>query len=186
MDYCRSFSKHSYGSVSMELLSMPFYILSFYSKRKQLKKFGKSSLFATAFEPALPSVMADFGSNNDALVSLTISIYVVGYCIGPLIIAPVSELYGRLPVVYLAFVTFLLSLVVCGISQNIVLFLIFRVMSGLAPVAFLLMGPAIAADIIPKERRGLAMSLLTIGPIAVCLKPITPKTDKTNRYRDRH
>ena len=130
--------------------------------------------------------MADFGSDSDSLASLTISIYVVGYCIGPLIIAPVSELYGRLPVVHLAHVIFLVSLAVCGTSRNIVLFLFFRVMMGLGLVAFLLMGPAIAADSIPKERRGLAMSLLTIGPIAVCLVLVRLNQPRLTTFRAQH
>ena len=112
--------------------------------------------------------MADLGSNSPSIASLLISIYVLGYIIGPLIIAPVSELYGRLPVIYTAYVVFLGSTAVCATSSNISTFIFFRAIMGFGGIAFLLMGPAIASDMIPQERHGLAMTVLSVGPMVVC------------------
>lgn len=58
-----------------------------------MSPFG-SSLFA----PAVPVIMRQFNSNSRPLETLVVSIYLLGYAAGPLLTAPLSELYGRLPV----------------------------------------------------------------------------------------
>ena len=111
--------------------------------------------------------MLDLHSSDDALQSLTVSIYTIGYCLGPLIVAPVSELYGRVAVLYPAYAIFLVALAVCGSSTSLSLFIVFRAIMGFAGIAFVILGPAVAADLIPKERRGFALSILSAGPVVV-------------------
>ncbi|KAL2014398.1 hypothetical protein VTN00DRAFT_1923 [Thermoascus crustaceus] len=48
------------------------------------------------FAPVVPSVMAEFGSTNAALGSFVVTVFVLGLAAGPLVFAPLSELYGRL------------------------------------------------------------------------------------------
>ncbi|ESZ98417.1 hypothetical protein SBOR_1198 [Sclerotinia borealis F-4128] len=119
----------------------------------------------SAFEPALPSIMADFHSTNDSIASLTISIYTIGYCLGPLVVAPMSELYGHVTVIYPGYIGFMLALAVCGSSRSLLLFIVFRAIMGFAAITFVLMGPAIVADLIPRERRGFALSIMSAGPV---------------------
>ena len=126
-----------------------------------------SSICSTAFEPALSDVMVDFGTRSDSVASFTVSIYILGYCFGPLLIAPASELYGRVIVLYPSFIVYLVTLAVCGSSTNIVTFLIFRALMGFVGISFMICGAAVIADIIPPQRRGLAMSFLTSGPTLV-------------------
>jgi len=111
--------------------------------------------------------MTDFGTSSGALSSFTISIYTLGYCFGPLLVAPISELYGRLPVLYPSFIVYLLTLVVCGKSTNIATFIAFRAVMGFAGISFLICGRAVIADIISPQRRGLAVSFMTSGPTLV-------------------
>lgn len=113
--------------------------------------------------------MADLHSSSDALASFTVSIYTIGYCLGPLIVAPVSEMYGRVWVLFPAYVIFLVSLAVCGSSTSLALFIFFRAIMGFAGVGFVLLGPAIVADLIPAERRGLALSVMSAGPVVVSM-----------------
>lgn len=111
--------------------------------------------------------MADFGTNSDSVASFTISVYVIGYCFGPLLISPASEVYGRVAVLYPGFIVYLVTLAVCGSSSNIATFIVFRAVMGFAGITFLICGMAVIADIIPPQRRGLALSLLTSGPTLV-------------------
>jgi hypothetical protein len=51
----------------------------------------------TAYEPGLDQILHDFhAQDKDSLGALSISIYTLGYCIGHLIVAPVSKVYGRI------------------------------------------------------------------------------------------
>ena len=44
------------------------------------------------FAPGVPQMMEEFHSTNLELASFVVSIYVLGYAFGPLVVAPISEL----------------------------------------------------------------------------------------------
>ena len=50
------------------------------------------------FAPGVPELMREFGSKSSILGSFVVSIYVLGFAAGPMVFAPLSEIYGRLPV----------------------------------------------------------------------------------------
>ena len=144
----------------------------------------------TAFEPALPEMMRDFHSDNDSLASLTVSIYTIGYCIGPLIVAPLSEIYGRVMLIYAAYVVFLVTLAICGSTSSLAVLIIFRAIMGFAGLVFVLLGPAMIADFVAKDRHGLAISIVSMGPSLVCFAyaywMIYVTKDKLTHGRDQH
>lgn len=45
--------------------------------------------------PATDQIAKEFGITNSVLVAMTTSIFVIGYGFGPLLLAPLSEIYGR-------------------------------------------------------------------------------------------
>lgn len=51
------------------------------------------------FAPGVPALMREFGSASPELGSFCVSVYVLGFAAGPMVFAPLSELYGR-PRVY--------------------------------------------------------------------------------------
>lgn len=51
------------------------------------------------FAPGVPSLMAEFHSTSSELASFCVSVYVLGYATGPMVFAPLSEMYGR-PIIY--------------------------------------------------------------------------------------
>ena len=108
-------------------------------------------------------MMREFHSGNDALSSLTVSIYIIGYCLGPLLVAPVSEIYGRAMLVYLGYIVFLTCLAICGSTSSLAVFIVFRAVMGFAGLIFVLLGPAMVPDFIAPDRRGLAMSVVSSG-----------------------
>ncbi len=55
--------------------------------------------FLAMFAPGVPNLMAEFGSTNIELGTFVVSIYVLGFASGPMVLAPLSELYGRMPIV---------------------------------------------------------------------------------------
>lgn len=77
--------------------------------------------------------------------------------------APLSELYGRLPVYHLSIAVFVAFLLACGCSQNIIMFLIFRFIAGCAGSSPSTIGGGTVADLIPVEKRGAAMAFTAVG-----------------------
>ena len=122
-----------------------------------------SRSLSNAFEPALPSMLEAFGSDSSSLAAFSVSVYTLGYCIGPLVVSPASELYGRVMVLYPSLVICLISFAVCGASTNIVVFIVFRCLMGCAGIGLVITGGAVNADIMPKYRRGIVVGLMTSG-----------------------
>ncbi|EXJ66040.1 uncharacterized protein A1O5_10654 [Cladophialophora psammophila CBS 110553] len=133
-----------------------------------LTPFG-SSMFA----PAVPQVMKDFHSNSEDLASFSVSVYVLGYAFGPLVIAPMSELYGRLPVYHTNTFLFMVFTFACGKSTNLSMLIVFRFMAGLVGCCPLTVGSGSIADTFRQDQRGKVMSIWTfpilfgpsLGPI---------------------
>ncbi|RSL53511.1 putative beta-glucosidase K [Fusarium duplospermum] len=118
--------------------------------------------------PAVQLIMDDMGETNRNLGSFSVSIYLLGYAFGPLFLAPLSELYGRLPVYHICMFLFLLTNVACALSVKMPMFIVFRLLTGLVGACPLTLGPASVADCFRQEERGRAMAIwnmpVLLGP----------------------
>jgi MFS family permease len=81
--------------------------------------------------PGIASLDRDFGNEDGILGAMTVSIYLLGYVIGPLFLAPLSEIYGRKPVLGAANVFFCLWQIGCALAPNIAGLIVFRFFSGI-------------------------------------------------------
>ena len=59
------------------------------------------------FAPGVPDLMMEFQSRSTELASFCVSVYVLGFAAGPMIFAPLSELYGRTVVYHFCNVFFI-------------------------------------------------------------------------------
>ena len=119
---------------------------------------------STIFVPGVPQAMNDFNSDNQALATLLISIFVIGLAVGPLFLAPLSELYGRTPLMHASNFAFLFAAILCAVSVNIPMLLIFRLLMGVSTIS---LGGGYVADLMEPGNRGRAMNVWTIGPVLV-------------------
>ncbi|MCJ1377245.1 hypothetical protein MMC17_000337 [Xylographa soralifera] len=114
--------------------------------------------------PAIPSILSDFESTNQAYLVILVSIWELGEGLGPFLIAPLSEIYGRLPVYHTANVLFFLCSLGGALSTSIGMLAAFRFLNGLV-IASLTLGPAMIGDMFKQEERGAAMAVLFMGPL---------------------
>jgi MFS family permease len=84
--------------------------------------------------------------------------------IGPFLIAPLSELYGRFYIYHTGNILFVLFTVGAALSTNIQMLIAFRFLNGLAVTAIIL-NPSIVGDIYAVERRGAGMALTGMMPL---------------------
>ena len=73
--------------------------------------------------------MAHFGFGSE-VASLTIALFVAGYCVGPLLWGPLSETYGRKMPLVVGFTIYTGFQVGCALSPNTGAILIFRFLGG--------------------------------------------------------
>jgi multidrug resistance protein len=109
--------------------------------------------------------MEDFQSTNTTIGALTVTIYLLGFALGPLLIAPLSELFGRLKIYHICNGVFLSFTIGCALSTNVGMFMGFRFLTGCAGSAPLTIGGGTVADVIPQEKRGAAMGIFAVGPL---------------------
>lgn len=65
------------------------------------------------------------------VATLTIALFIAGYCVGPLVWGPLSEEYGRRPVFIVSFVFYIGFQAGCALSPNTAAILIFRLLGGI-------------------------------------------------------
>jgi multidrug resistance protein len=97
---------------------------------------------------------------------LTISLFVAGYCLGPLLWGPLSEQYGRRPVFIFAFIFYTGWQVGCALAPNTASILVFRFLGGTFAAAPLTNSGALLADIWDGDTRGKAMAIFGLAPFA--------------------
>ena len=109
--------------------------------------------------------MVDFGIHSSSLSSMIVCIYNVGLTVGPLILGPMSEVYGRLLPYNVTNVLFTLFTVGCGLSPNLPLLIVFRMLAGMSASGLMNLGGATVADLFVQEERGRAMAVWIFGPL---------------------
>lgn len=115
--------------------------------------------------PALPQIGRDLGITQEVELSLTLSIFVLAYAIGPLFLGPLSELYGRVIIIQTSNLFYLVWNIACGFAQTKSQLIAFRFLSGLGGSAPLAIGGGILSDCWHAEERGRAISIYSLAPL---------------------
>ncbi|EME42653.1 hypothetical protein DOTSEDRAFT_73473 [Dothistroma septosporum NZE10] len=122
-------------------------------------------LASSMFAPGVPQVLRDFHTSAATIAELVVSIFILGFAIGPLLISPLSEIYGRWPVYFVCNVMFLIFTIACAVASSISQLIVFRLFAGIFGVCPVTLGAATISDLIAQDKRGLAMSLFGMGPL---------------------
>ena len=117
------------------------------------------------FAPAVSFMDETFHNTSLILSSLTVSIFVLGYVLGPLLLAPLSEIYGRRVVLTGANVFFCVWQIGCALSPNLSSLIVFRFLAGIGGSGCLTIGGGVISDLFNPDRRGLATAVYSVGPL---------------------
>ena len=124
--------------------------------------------------PSIPMIMRDFGvSGRLPLAALLVSVYVLGLGAGPLLMAPLSKLFGRLRVNHVTNIGVVGFTMLCSFAPSAPLLLLWRAVVGVFGSCALANGPGVITDLLPTGRRKIPQSVyhvfrlagFTIGPI---------------------
>jgi multidrug resistance protein len=115
--------------------------------------------------PAVHMIMGTFRSTNKVLGSFVVSVYLLGFAVGPLVLAPLSETYGRLYVYQVSTAIFILWNVACALAPNLGALLAFRLFAGISGSSPLTLGAGSVADLFVEKERGVATALYGIGQL---------------------
>ncbi|MCJ1321674.1 hypothetical protein MMC15_007019 [Xylographa vitiligo] len=118
----------------------------------------------TMMAPALAEIGSDLDIGN-ATTQMTLSIFVLSFAFGPMVLAPLAEIYGRRRVWLISSVWYIVWNTVCGFSRSNGLMIAGRFFAGLgASVEFAVARPILADCWRPSER-GQAFALNSFIPL---------------------
>ncbi|KAI4146212.1 MAG: hypothetical protein LQ340_006009, partial [Diploschistes diacapsis] len=96
--------------------------------------------------PLFPSIFS-LSPSNTLILSMPITTYLLGYVLAPLLFGPLSETYGRRPVMLYTFLSYTLFTLLTPFSPNYTALNIFRFLTGLSASAPIAVTGGIYADI---------------------------------------
>ncbi|KAF2801672.1 bicyclomycin resistance protein [Mytilinidion resinicola] len=115
--------------------------------------------------PAIPEIMLEFDIKSSSLAAFVVSCYVLGFALGPLVIAPLSEVFGRVPVYHICNVCFVLCTVGCAKANSTGMLIAFRLLCGIFGSCPLTNGGGSIHDLVPAEQRGKVAGVFGLGPL---------------------
>jgi multidrug resistance protein len=101
---------------------------------------------------------------SHVVATLTISIMVCGFAVGPLLWSPLSELFGRRPVYIISLLLYVIFNIPCALSPNIGGLLVSRFLCGVFSSSGLSLAGGTIADIWDIEDRGMAIAFFAAAP----------------------
>jgi DHA1 family bicyclomycin/chloramphenicol resistance-like MFS transporter len=117
--------------------------------------------------PALPLLVTAFG-DSPAQVQLVLTLYLAGIAGGQLVYGPVSDRFGRRPVLIAGLVMFLAGTLLCGLAWSLAALIAGRILEAFGACAGIVLGRAIIRDVYEREAaaRGIALVMLamTLAP----------------------
>ena len=114
--------------------------------------------------PALPLLVTAFG-DSPARVQLVLTLYLAGIAGGQLVYGPLSDRFGRRPVLIAGLVVFLVGTLLCGLAWSLAALIFGRVLEACGACAGIVLGRAIIRDVYDREAaaRGLAIVMMAMS-----------------------
>ncbi|KAI0188939.1 major facilitator superfamily transporter [Xylaria flabelliformis] len=113
--------------------------------------------------PDIDGVASEFGCGREVAL-LSITLFVVGFGVGPLVFAPLSEVYGR-QIIYVSTLAIAVVFVIpCAVAKNIATLLVGRAIDGIAFSAPITIIGGTLADLWKAEERGIPMAAFSAAP----------------------
>ncbi len=113
------------------------------------------------FVPALPAAAQDLAASASS-VQLTLSFYIAGLAIGQLIYGPVSDCFGRRPVLIFGMVVYAVSSIAAFVAPTIETLIIARLFQALGGCSGLVLGRAIIRDSVAGNDAAKRLSMLNL------------------------
>ena len=118
---------------------------------------------STAYSGTIAQLIAEFGCSNE-VATLGISLFVLGFAVGPLLWAPLSELYGRQLLFIGTYIVLTIFNAAAAGAPNMASVIVFRFLAGTFGASPLTNAGGVIADMFPANERGLGMALFAAAP----------------------
>ncbi|MCT4682221.1 MAG: multidrug effflux MFS transporter [Roseicyclus sp.] len=126
---------------------------------------GLGALSMNIFLPSLPQ-MTEFFDTDYRLMQLSVALYLAVNAGLQVVIGPISDRFGRRPVLLTGIAVFLLATLGCLMAPTIEVFLFFRMLQAVIVVG-LVLGRAVVRDMYPADQAASQIGYVTMGMAVV-------------------
>jgi DHA1 family bicyclomycin/chloramphenicol resistance-like MFS transporter len=122
--------------------------------------------------PSLPAIGREFASDTGE-VQLTLSVFLAGFALSQVVYGPLSDRYGRRPVLIGGLGLYVAASFACMVAPGIELLIAARFLQALGACAGVVLGRAVVRDVYGRERAARALSYMSMAmALAPALGPI--------------
>ncbi len=125
-----------------------------------LSSFGPLTM--SIYTPVMPLIGMDLATTSDS-VKLTLTTYMLGFAVGQLFYGPLSDRFGRRPIVLLGVAFFVLTSFGCAFASSISGLIGLRVLQGLGAASGAVLGRALLRDAYEAKEMPLVMSWIALA-----------------------
>ncbi|KAL7904448.1 MFS general substrate transporter [Trichoderma velutinum] len=111
----------------------------------------------------IPGIMEQFNVSEEVAL-LTISLFVVGFGVGPMVFAPLSEVLGRRVIYASTLLVAVILIIPCALANNIGMLLACRAIDGIAFSAPMTLVGGTLVDMWDHQERGVPMAAFSAAP----------------------
>ncbi|MCB1313440.1 MAG: MFS transporter, partial [Sedimentitalea sp.] len=126
---------------------------------------GMSAMAMNIFLPSLPA-MADHFDTDYGVMQLSVALYLGSSAILQVFIGPVSDMFGRRPVILWGLALFVLATLGCILAPTAEIFLVFRMCQAVVAVCMVLSRAAVR-DMFDEDRAASMIGYVTMGMAVV-------------------
>jgi MFS transporter, DHA1 family, multidrug resistance protein len=116
------------------------------------------------FLPALPAIQASFAV-APGVVQLALSLSILANAVANLAYGPVSDRFGRRPVLLVGLAAFIAGSLGCALAPSIELLIIARIVQSIGGAAGMVLARAIVRDLYDRERSASIIAYLTMAMV---------------------
>ncbi|KAK1510499.1 uncharacterized protein CCOS01_15330 [Colletotrichum costaricense] len=121
-------------------------------------------MVSTIMAPALTNIAAELDMTSTES-AMALSIYLLATAFGPLVMGPMSEIYGRQVVLHASSVWFLIWNVLCGFANTKGTLIAARFLAGFGASSIYALGGGVLGDIWRPEQRGQSLGFYLLIPL---------------------
>ncbi|PNY26786.1 MFS-type transporter [Tolypocladium capitatum] len=122
-----------------------------------------ATMYSTSYTSSTPGLVEEFGSTT-TVVTLGMTVYLLGLAAGSLVVAPLSELYGR-RIVYLVCLSMWAVLIIpCGLARSLTTLIVVRFFGAFFGAVMITNAPGSVVDVSNPDYLARSMSLFGVAP----------------------
>ncbi|KAL2257459.1 hypothetical protein VTK26DRAFT_143 [Humicola hyalothermophila] len=122
-------------------------------------------LYSTSYTATVPGLMEEFNVPSRPVATLGLTTYLLGLAAGSVVVAPMSEMYGRRIVYLVCLGVFVVLIIPCALAESLTAMVVVRFIGAVFGAAMISNSPGTVVDIAGHEHLALCMSWYSIAPL---------------------